>query len=559
MTQTVTGTTTQDSSAIGTGIPSYRFSPVTGRARWFRSPADVIAAIDSDLESTIAVVESGGTTFLSPILGRLGGIVSRDGTLRSHLAIVSREFEVPCLVGTQLVELPDDGAEITLEVRDAGTGVVSRAPAPTSPADPAGRPARGDVSQRWWDYVRREGDEIGVKDFDVDVSSAELDALIAEELTDDRLDDLVQHMGRAFKPEMTRRSSFTSELFPMLPYMSLSVIDDFHTYAGRVAAIDRAMPAEEIGRRLRVAAGQVSPLWIWMVGYHYLCGRECLIRMGKLRRDERLDEVRTVVDFWRRLTLAHRGDGTLDNKDAGFTNRYLPADVVAGLTAASQPLDATGAKALKRLNATVSGYSFLYFTDSRVGIYDSGPYVRPDGRHTIVRDYLSLGPSAFAYPWATDLRPPFAGLSLVLTYDPGAFSSFEINDWGTTFTEPDQLFGAVTDAAVIGHTADGQRQPLDPQDWARITTELSKSHLAVYQQFADMDRRSRIFSATQMYTAGLRPFADVAGVTDRIDWSISPDTLALYPDPLDDDDQAAAIFGGALVANDMPGAFSPTR
>jgi phosphohistidine swiveling domain-containing protein len=560
MTQAMTQTTTQGGSPIGTGIPSYRFSPVTGRARWFRSPADVIAAIDSDLESTIAVVESGGTTFLSPILGRLGGIVSRDGTLRSHLAIVSREFEVPCLVGTQLVELPDDGAEITLEARDADTGLVSRAPAaPVPAADAAGQPARGDVSQRWWDYVRREGDEIGVKDFDVQVGPADLDALIAEELTDERLDDLVQHMGRAFKPEMTRRSSFTSELFPMLPYMSLSVIDDFHTYADRVAVIDGAMPAEEIGRRLRVAPGQVSPLWIWMAGYHYLCGRECLIRMGKLRRDERLDEVRTVVDFWRRLTLAHRGDGTLDNKDAGFTNRYLPADVVAELTAATQPLDATAAKALKRLNATVSGYSFLYFTDSRVGIYDSGPYVQSDGRHTIVRDYLSLGPSAFAYPWATDLQPPFAGLSLVLTYDPGAFSSFEINDWGTTFTEPDQLFGAVTDAAVIGHTADGERHSLGTADWARITTELSKSHLAVYQQFADMDRRSRIFSATQMYTAGLRPFADLAGVTDRIDWSISPDTLALYPDPLDDDDQAAAIFGGALVANDMPGAFSPTR
>jgi len=382
---------------------------------------------------------------------------------------------------------------------------------------------------------------------------------MTEQLTDERLDDLVQHMGRAFKPEMTRRSSFTSELFPMLPYMSLSVIDDFHTYAERVAVIDAAMPAEEIGRRLRTAPGLASPLWIWMAGYHYLCGRQCLIQMGRLRPGERTEEIRTVVDFWRRLTLAHRGDGTLDNKDAGFTNRYLPPGVVAALTAGSQRLDADAAKALKRLNATLAGYSFLYFTDSRVGIYDSGPYVQPDGRHTIMRDYLSLGPSSFEYPWAKDLQPPFAGLTLVLTYDPAAFTSFEINDWGTTFTVPDQLLPAVTEAAVLGHTADGRHQPLGPQEWTELTTQLSRSHLAVYQQFADMDRRQRIFSATQMYTAGLRPLAAVAGVTDRIDWSFSPDTLALYPEPLDDDDRAAAIFGGALVANDMPGAFSPTR
>jgi phosphohistidine swiveling domain-containing protein len=534
-------------SQIGKGLPSYRFAPVTGRARWFRSPSDVIEAIDSDLESTIALVESGGTTFLSPILGRLGGIVARDGTLRSHLAIVSREFEVPCLVGTELVELPEDGAELTLQVQDGDAGLVSTAA------------AGGDVSERWWAYVGRVGDEIGVKEFDVDVSPADLDALIAEPLTDERLDALVQHMGRAFKPEMTRRSSFTSELFPMLPYMSLSVIDDFHTYAQRVAVIDGAMPAEEIGRRLRTAPGQVSPLWIWMAGYHYLCGRECLIRMGKLRRDERTEEIRTVVDFWRRLTLAHRGDGTLDNKDAGFTNRYLPEEVVASLSGATQRLDADAAKALKRLNATVTGYSFLYFTDSRVGIYDSGPYVQPDGRHTIIRDYLSLGPSAFDYPWARDLRPPFSGLTLVLTYDPAAFTSFEINDWGTTFTEPDQLLAAVTHAAVVAHGAEGGQRVLEPGEWAQVTTELSRSHLAVYQQFADMDRRERIFSATRMYTSGLRPFAEVAGVTDRIDWSFSPDTLALHPDPFDDDEQAAAIFGTALVANDMPGAFSPTR
>jgi phosphohistidine swiveling domain-containing protein len=547
---------------IGTGVPSYRFAPVTGRARWFRSPSDVIEAIDSDLESTIALVESGGTTFLSPILGRLGGIVARDGTLRSHLAIVSREFEVPCLVGAELVELPDDGAELTLQVQDGDVGLVSSAagtpgiPASTTPAT---TPTSADVSARWWAYVRRVGNEIGVKDFDVAVSPADLDALIAEPLTDERLDDLVQHMGRAFKPEMTRRSSFTSELFPMLPYMSLSVIDDFHTYAERVAAIDAAMPAEEIGRRLRTAPAQASPLWIWMAGYHYLCGRECLIRMGRLRPDERTEEIRTVVDFWRRLTLAHRGDGTLDNKDAGFTNRYLPADVVTELTAGTRRLDTDTAKALKRLNATVAGYSFLYFTDSRVGIYDSGPYPQPDGRHTLVRDYLSLGPSAFAYPWAEQLEPPFSALTLVLTYDPAAFSSFEINDWGTTFTEPDQLLAAVTDAAVVGHTPDGQRRLLDPGEWTQVTTDLSRSHLAVYQQFADMDREQRIFSATRMYTSGLRPFAELAGVTDRVDWSFSPDTLALYPDPFDDDDQAAAIFGTALVANDMPGAFSPIR
>src|ERR1700710_1030793 len=100
---------------VGTGTPSYAFAPVTGTIRYFKSPADVIASINEDLESTIALVDSGGTTFLGPILGRLGGIVSRDGTLRSHLAIVSREFEVPSLVGTTLTADLADGTRVVLD------------------------------------------------------------------------------------------------------------------------------------------------------------------------------------------------------------------------------------------------------------------------------------------------------------------------------------------------------------------------------------------------------------------------------------------------------------
>jgi phosphohistidine swiveling domain-containing protein len=527
---------------IGTGTPSYAFAPVTGTIRYFKSPADVIASINEDLESTIALVDSGGTTFLGPILGRLGGIVSRDGTLRSHLAIVSREFEVPCLVGTTLSAEPADGTRVVLT--NDGTVRLDDG---------------SDVSAAWWAYINRVGDEIAVKDFDVTVDVAALDAMIAEELTDDKLEALIGHMGRTFKPEMTRRSGFTSELFPMMPYISLAMVEDFHSYPARVATVDAAMPAEEIGRRLRAAPGLGSPLWIWMVGYHYLCGRQALIQMGKLRPDERLDEVRTVVDFWRRLALAHRGDGTLDYKDAGFTNRYLPAGVVDSLASAAQPLDAASSKALKRLNATVSGYAFLYFCDSRVGICDSGPYLRPDGRHTIVRDYLSLGPSAWGYPWADKLDPPYAGLTMTLTFDPKTFTSFEINDWGTTFTEPDQLLTAVTEAAVVGHRRGGGSEPLAPDRWAEITTQISRSHLDLYQQFADMGRADRIFSAAQMYSWGLRPFAEVAGVLDKIDWSFSPESLALYPDPLDDDTYAGTMFGTAVVANDMPGSFSPIR
>lgn len=111
---------------VGTGVPSYRFAATSGTIRRFSTPDDVIASFGDDLEATIALVASGGTTFLSPILGRLAGIVAQDGTLRSHLAIVSREFEVPCLVGADLSADLEDGAVVRLEVVDDGKAHITR-------------------------------------------------------------------------------------------------------------------------------------------------------------------------------------------------------------------------------------------------------------------------------------------------------------------------------------------------------------------------------------------------------------------------------------------------
>ncbi|MFJ9388933.1 PEP-utilizing enzyme [Nocardioides sp. NPDC101246] len=116
------------SEQIGTGTPSFRFERTEGVVRRFTAPSDVIASFDDDLSGTIALVASGGTTFLSPILGRLGGIVALDGTLRSHLAIVSREFDVPCLVGASVEQDLSDGTTISLVVVDDGTAIIEKLP-----------------------------------------------------------------------------------------------------------------------------------------------------------------------------------------------------------------------------------------------------------------------------------------------------------------------------------------------------------------------------------------------------------------------------------------------
>jgi phosphohistidine swiveling domain-containing protein len=110
---------------VGKGLASFGQGKVTGVVRHFTTPDDVLDVIGEDLKDTIALVQSGGTTFLAPILGLLGGVLCLDGTLRSHLAIVSREYQLPTLLAVKLSEPLNTGDRVTLVI-DGEDGTVER-------------------------------------------------------------------------------------------------------------------------------------------------------------------------------------------------------------------------------------------------------------------------------------------------------------------------------------------------------------------------------------------------------------------------------------------------
>ncbi|MEJ2867732.1 PEP-utilizing enzyme [Actinomycetospora sp. OC33-EN08] len=110
---------------VGTGTNLFTAGEVSGRARWFLDTADVLAIEDDELEDTIAFVHKGGMTFLSPILPDLAGIVCTAGSRESHLAILCRESDVPCVLAVELTGEVSDGDQVLLDLTDAETGRVA--------------------------------------------------------------------------------------------------------------------------------------------------------------------------------------------------------------------------------------------------------------------------------------------------------------------------------------------------------------------------------------------------------------------------------------------------
>jgi pyruvate,water dikinase len=90
---------------------------VRGFARIIHSPKDFSKIKKGD----IIIVMNTGPDFV-PILNRVGAIVSEEGGITAHVSVISRELNIPCVVGIPKItkELKDDDS---LEV-DANKGIV---------------------------------------------------------------------------------------------------------------------------------------------------------------------------------------------------------------------------------------------------------------------------------------------------------------------------------------------------------------------------------------------------------------------------------------------------
>jgi len=111
---------------VGRGTKVFDHAPVRGTWCFLKGPDDVLDLMDSSAEGVVAMVRDAGATFLAPIYDELTAIVCTSGTPRSHIGIVSREFQVPCVMAATFPEgEPTDGDDV--EVDCSGADGVIRA------------------------------------------------------------------------------------------------------------------------------------------------------------------------------------------------------------------------------------------------------------------------------------------------------------------------------------------------------------------------------------------------------------------------------------------------
>lgn len=88
---------------------------LVGVARYVRTSDKVMEYLTNGVPAdTIAIVDDSGGTLTAPVLEKFKGVLCAGGTTRSHLAILTREYGIPCFMNVRLSGIKD-GQRIEME------------------------------------------------------------------------------------------------------------------------------------------------------------------------------------------------------------------------------------------------------------------------------------------------------------------------------------------------------------------------------------------------------------------------------------------------------------
>ena len=78
-------------------------SDVTGKALYVRSNERVMELLSNGVPAgSIAIIDDSGGTLTAPIIDQFTGVICAGGSIRSHLGILTREYNIPCLMNAKV-------------------------------------------------------------------------------------------------------------------------------------------------------------------------------------------------------------------------------------------------------------------------------------------------------------------------------------------------------------------------------------------------------------------------------------------------------------------------
>jgi len=80
---------------------------VEGTVKEIRSFTDSLKLYEDKPQNLVVLLRTAGVSVLAPIISMIKGIICTSGGTSSHLAIISREYMIPCIMAARLYNEDD--------------------------------------------------------------------------------------------------------------------------------------------------------------------------------------------------------------------------------------------------------------------------------------------------------------------------------------------------------------------------------------------------------------------------------------------------------------------
>ncbi|MGE0487460.1 MAG: hypothetical protein AB7Q81_25135 [Gammaproteobacteria bacterium] len=351
-----------------------------------------------------------------------------------------------------------------------------------------------------------------------------------------------------------------SKLFPVPAYMVVSYLQAFYRYPSLLRRLAARTSPEAIGDRLRETSTKGSIISLSCVPEFYLAGRQTLIELGLMRSTDALDDLVFVEDFAERLNLAyHRNHAHVLPSDCNLRAQLLPERRLQVFEA-----DAIGMRAgdrlhtaLKRFMATANQYALLSHCESRLGIWNHGPYRCRPNEEMLVRGFVDLGECDL--PWLDGIAHEVSHNNLTLPTIVKDTHFHIVDDWASFEATP--AFEHDNVVAVGLYTSDFLSDGEIPvaMDNAATLAEfldhendvLGRATRALWKRMAGWSRDQMIDAGAMVYAAVAKDLFHVAGDYRPDEW-FTIDARAQAVKPLLNDEYARDFLAELLGHISLP-------
>lgn len=350
--------------------------------------------------------------------------------------------------------------------------------------------------------------------------------VLRDEFTLDEINDLNDYYAwNTFDVLALRATEGASGMIPRQEYEILAFMHEFYRYPEFMQLITDKVGAEgviEIGRSARSEIGtKINAVHDWCLSACCLMGRTGLLAMEQIKPGDFIDELNTILKFGQRILWGKRQDGWMLNSQDRYRCAIHEPELVEKLAASVEEFsDEKLGGMFKQFNAAAELLSFFDHYDCRLGLGDTGPYIRPDGRVMLVRD---LFVNEEIYHWSDVCNGLPHCFTLVLMIDVEAMGLQEIrcNDISTTFTRPENYIPDITAGSVwVRETWDTPMSDVYTVPISELGDyfELIKdATLKMYDKTSRMSRRQLITNGIYSYFIDMvLPHLRKAGLYDEV-------------------------------------------